>query len=47
MGERKFPLWDYPRSGSKAMSVEEEEERAKVSVKNGQVNAWTNIEPIQ
>ena len=34
----KFLLLQYPRSGSKAMSIEreEEEERAKVSVNNGQ-----------
>ena len=36
-GETKFHLPEYPRSGSKAMSVErEEEEWTKVSVNNGQ-----------
>ena len=33
-GETKFQLWEYPGSGSKAMSIEEE--RAKVSNNNGQ-----------
>ena len=32
--EGKLP--EYPRSGLKAMSVEREKERAKVSVNNGQ-----------
>ena len=38
MGETKFELPEYSRSGSKAMSVEREkkERRAKVSNNNGQ-----------
>ena len=43
-GETKFQLPEYPQSGLKATGVEErEKERAKISVNNGQVNAWTNL----
>ena len=51
LGETQFKLWDYPRSESRAMSIErrrrrKKEERAKVVITMVRIYTWTKMSAI-